>query len=149
MEVAPDAVEPILAWRAWRVIDFGGQPRLQSMNDLIWQPGKVMEAVCKPSKGKHDPPDERCTCGFYAARDRSHLTSMSYHIYDLESKKDVVVIGQVSMWGRVIPGSQGWKSQFAKPMSVIVPPSRWRHVKPIQETYKLPVKVENTFKKGV
>ena len=147
----PDSVEPVSAWRAWRVIEWGGELRLQSMGaggrmaDVIWTPSRAMEAKC--SRGKHTPPSENCSCGFYAARDRNHLTSMAYHYYNIDDKKDTVVIGKVAMWGRVIPGSQGWRAQFARPMMLIVPPSRWRVMKPLKDVYKLPTEIGSTFKK--
>src|SRR3954471_18228042 len=80
----PDVLGEVLGWRVWSV-KHPFDPSKATLHSLgaggrqhavAWTPGKVMEAFCTRS---HDVPDKNCGCGFYSAKDRDHLLSMSYH----------------------------------------------------------------------
>lgn len=154
--IVPDVIGEIEAWRVWRVLDPYGSPQLQSLgaggrkHASIWTPQKIMEAYCDR---EHVVPNERCSCGFYAAKTREHLLEMSYHRgFDFDDPTDVLVIGTVAMQGKIIPGTQGWRAQRARPVSVEVPFSRWRVVKPLAARYPgVQVKLANFLRetKGV
>lgn len=74
--LAPDLIEPIVGYRAWRytareravqlfpitVTDLGGQNAWEG----AWS-GSV-RASCPTDEGTHLAPDERCSCGFYAMK---------------------------------------------------------------------------------
>lgn len=147
----PDVIGEIIGWRAWNVIPWSNNTlhRLQSLgagggkHATIWEPKKGMEAYCAKD---HEVPDERCSCGFYAANTREHLVGMGYNRYDVESPTGKAVIGRVAMWGKVIPGTQGWRAQYARPIELFVPYVLWKLVKPLEAEYAVPVKLSNTFK---
>jgi hypothetical protein len=148
--VTPDVIGEVIGWRVWQVLNPTDPKtiRLQSLgaggpqNAAIWTPGKVMQAFCGKS---HTPPAENCSCGFYAARTREHLLSMHYHSgFDYEDPKDCLVVGTVAMQGKIIPGTQGWRAQRVRPLTVLVLPSRWKVVEPLRKAYpKAEVKLEN------
>jgi hypothetical protein len=155
--ITPDVIGEVVGWRVWRVLH-PAEPsriRLQSlgsggkMHSVLWTPGKVMEAFCA---NPHTPPHEKCGCGFYAARTREHLLSMHYHSgFDYDSTLDVLVVGEVAMQGKIIPGTQGWRAQRVRPLRVSILPSRWKVMRPLQAMYpKVEFRLENWLsqKKG-
>jgi hypothetical protein len=58
-----------------------------------------------------EPPEEGCTCGIYALRGRSSLVSSPY-------ANSADAIGAVSLWGKVIPGQDGFRAQYAYPLQL-------------------------------
>ena len=52
----PDAIEPVVGWRTWRVRDTGSEFRLTSVNNAtLWEPGEPLRAACTVHN-PHDPP---------------------------------------------------------------------------------------------
>lgn len=150
----PDYAEVMVGWRAWQVRvepEPGEEGLLWSVTHPEfgpWVPREPMIAEC-PRAGNvptHEPPVPHCKCGVYAARNRSHLVRLRYHRFDTERRPHWCVIGTVSLYGGVIPGSQGWKAGKAYPREILVPHEAWRIAKPITEKYGVPVRLENTLK---
>jgi len=142
--IVPDAIEPIVGWRCWSLND---QWRLESLiegRDVPWRPGVRKEAECRfpamirawpqetaegrpqetpldpelleprvlaehPELSEHEAPLESCLCGIYAAK-------------DLETLRRVLngglIVGEVYLWGKVIPGELGYRAQYAYPKSL-------------------------------
>jgi hypothetical protein len=109
----------------------------------IWEPGEALEADCPRSD--HAPPGEDCSCGIYAAVSRKRLREMAYGRYDLD-EGSVVVIGEVALWGGVIPADWGYKAQFAYPRKLLVPYECWELLTPLRDDYRVPVKLTDTFR---
>jgi len=109
----PDAVEPIVAWRAWKLLGM----RLAALGSTgVWEPKKMMEAICNSSSSYHDlsyfqhpAPQSSCNCGMWGFKSLDNLLAA------IQGKYTTSVIGQVSMWGRVIETENGWRAQFAYP----------------------------------
>jgi len=145
--IIPDYIGEIVAWRVWHVMfPFdAAKIRLQSLgagggqHAAVWSPGKRMAAFCQ----RHEVvPEATCSCGFYSAIDEQHLLSMSYHRGDdFDSIESVLVIGEVGLSGKIIPGTQGWRSQYARPLTVYVPFARWKVANNLKAAYP-GVKVE-------
>jgi hypothetical protein len=121
VSLAPDYVEPIVAWRVWRVADDGGEVFLRSLfHTSNWPRYEPLEAHCEASRllpwrwwgGRHDAPSEGCECGIYGA---------PWSLIASELKRGILVrrrglvIGQVSLWGRVVEAAHGWRAGFAYP----------------------------------
>jgi hypothetical protein len=150
---APDLMQAVEGWRAWGVDTvlpkFGVPPKLRSLtqglhfNGGYWTPRKKARAHCD-SCGE-DVPGWNCSCGFYSAKTQDHLLSMSYHIYDSETGM-FHVVGQVANWGKVVEGSQGWRSEFSYPVRLYVPFEAHKLAKPLSNAYGIPVKLKNTLK---
>lgn len=142
---APDMIGSVEGWRAWNVDReppaFGTTPRLESATYSYWWTPRVKARAECPKSPTHVP-GEQCTCGFYAAKTLEHLREMGYHAYDEESKR-VCVVGRLAMWGKVIEGTQGWRSEFAYPHTIYVPFEAWKLARPIQRAYGVPVKLLN------
>jgi hypothetical protein len=103
----PDGIEPVAGWRYWRA-DEGW---LCSLNKFkTWPAGAPLRAQC-PFAMDHGPlPGEECGCGIYAAIDRETLKEL------VEPNLDSpLVVGEVALWGRVIPAELGFRAELAYP----------------------------------
>jgi hypothetical protein len=127
---APDFIEPIVGWRYWRLDR--ERARLASLTGRaeVWPVGRAFEAVCRHAKrdardvryqfvggykrSRHGSPEEGCTCGIYAARDLNTLRSKM--LFGL----GLMVVGEVSLWGKIIAGTRGFRAQFAYPRRLYV-----------------------------
>jgi hypothetical protein len=114
---APDLAEPIVGWRYWRLDR--GHRRLSSLTGHTqeWPPNRAFTAICRYARrdpsdfryryagggepSHHDAPAEGCTCGVHAARDLKNLRARM--LFGL----GLMVVGEVSLWGKVIPGTRG------------------------------------------
>jgi len=133
MSAAPDYIEPIVGWRSWLVVRDGDEFRLESIvYQARWFPRNELIARCYQrrfsflwSRGsEHTPPARGCHCGIYAAREpedaagylegRSWADSIGVHR----------VIGTVSLWGRVVECTRGWRGSLAYPKTIYVPAMR-------------------------
>lgn len=144
----PDKIEPAVGYRVWKVdLDHW---RLLSLNHhAIWAPYETFVADCRV-RGHPEPPVEGCTCGTYAAATFNRLYDMGYTKQGgLFSGRpgDVLVAGSVNLWGRVIPGTHGWRAQFSYPKKLLVPYIYLRYAKRIAEEYGVPFKPFNIVRK--
>jgi hypothetical protein len=113
----PDRIEPITAWRAWKVS--GTKLHALGMSGC-WEPKKIMSASCQkggsydPCIGyytliQHESPQRDCSCGIWAFKTLDNLVSAVQGSYQTR------VLGQVSLWGRVIETENGYRAQFGYP----------------------------------
>jgi hypothetical protein len=130
LSTVPDTyVEPFVAYRAWNWNAEG----ITSLNGSLWKPKEAFEAKCHyaadlcsmraatltPSARKfwqskaHQVPDLGCTCGMYAGINMQHLIDINYIRRGIH--------GEVSLWGRLMRHTLGWRAQFAYPKFFIVP----------------------------
>ena len=130
-EVAvPDGVEPIIAWRYWRFDPKTGHLKSLARDRTEWQPNVVFSARCRYERldhtdarwrlvdgslwKPHTSPSEDCRCGIYGARNLRSLRSQ--FLFGLNFN----VVGEVSLWGKLIRGVKGYRAQFAYPRSLFV-----------------------------
>jgi hypothetical protein len=144
----PDSIEPIIGWRAWRIEWVGDELRLMSVTGSVLWPRGWFVATCvrheRSDKHQRNIPVETCSCGIYAARDRSHLLRMGYnHYVDLD---DPTILGQVALAGKVIVGTKGYRASHARPVCLYVPHSKWRLAKPLYDVYEVPIDRANPFR---
>lgn len=70
---------------------------------------------CRPTRHEdQEAPVASCTCGHYAT---SRLSKVPIPNVD---DSELIVIGQVIMWGRLIEHNEGWRAQYAYPGRVYV-----------------------------
>lgn len=124
----PDMVAPIVAWRAWKV----SGKNLQALGkSVIWEPKKIIEAACD-AVGHKDAPVKDCQCGIWAFKSDDNLikavTAGSYKM---------TVMGQVSLWGRVIETENGFRAQFAYPKELWLLDETLEH---LGYTYNVPIR---------
>jgi hypothetical protein len=124
----PDFVEPVEAWRVWRVGMCEGRVVLKSLfSSTVWEPNTPLAAVCRsvrrsrwlPWRSRahdHAAPALGCRCGIYgvqsvsAARQYIDCAPFPY--------RDDRVIGRVALWGDVVEGTLGWRATFAYPVEL-------------------------------
>lgn len=118
----PDYISPILGYRVWQW-DAAG---LKSVCGEPWHPDQPLTARCRladcgafsaraeDAHDAHDAPQEKCTCGIYAAKTLQHLRSAGYEGYGIH--------GEVCLWGKVVEHERGWRAQLAYPRNLFLPP---------------------------
>jgi hypothetical protein len=109
-----DREDPVFGWRYWQL-----SPRrlLRSVTQrsFEWPPGRVLRAICV--EVGHPAPAERCNCGLYANPD---LEALRQH--GLCLAPEVIVLGQVALWGKVFDDEPSYRAEFAYParLSLVV-----------------------------
>jgi hypothetical protein len=102
----PTFVEAVTAWRGWSLVEVDGELRLSSLTrPEVWTPRAPHAASC--SKGRTPIPQRRCRCGIYAAVSPEALAGL----HSLPGG----VVGEVSLWGRVIEHGRGFRAQVGYP----------------------------------
>jgi hypothetical protein len=137
--VVPDVAEPVLGFRCW---DYSiSRAELCSLYGVwrIWPRNVPMQAVCTsyvadakwkrwrntdnfsavvrtlgtngvfehpPEAYEHKAPHKPCKCGIYAAYEPKIVVGYA----DIKR-----VFGIMEAWGKVIPGSNGFRAEFARP----------------------------------
>ena len=111
-EDLPLSIEPLLGWRAWRLVRRGGRLRLGSLaRPDTWSAQLAERAVCAAYRpGGHTAPQENCSCGYYATDSWGSLCAA--HVFS----DGVGVIGAVGQWGTVVEHGAGARSEYAYPV---------------------------------
>jgi hypothetical protein len=80
-----------------------------------WPPGQVLRAVCVEIG--HPAPAQHCNCGIYANPD---LETLRQH--GLCLAPDVIVVGQVALWGQVVDDEPSLRGEYGYParLSLVV-----------------------------
>lgn len=86
-----------------------------TQREFEWPPGRVLKAVCV--EVGHPAPADRCNCGLYA---NPELEALRQH--GLCLAPDVIVLGQVALWGKVVVDEPSYRGEFAYParLSLVV-----------------------------
>jgi len=133
--------EVIVGYRTWRLgRRYPGGVRLHSANaDSWWEPHRRKEATCWSNfasnfAAPHDEPTPHhtCTCGIYALADGVDVPP---------SDGPPLVVGEVSLWGRVIEHSKGWRGQYAYPRRLAVVGGSQSLAGDLEATYGVPCEV--------
>ncbi|MDP8976014.1 MAG: hypothetical protein M3N28_06570 [Actinomycetota bacterium] len=109
-EIRPPA-DPLVGWRYWQLSADARGLRSVSLRRFLWEPQRPMRASCMT--GGHQAPAEGCDCGIYAAADLDKLRS-----HGLCLSPGGLVVGQVSLWGAVVVGEDGYRGQHALPRTL-------------------------------
>jgi len=131
VDVIPDFIEPVEAWRVWRVAMREGGVVLQSLfAGAVWEPAVPLVASCtggrrwrrapwRKTPNDHPAPDLDCRCGIYGVR--SVAAARSYLELPPLLCRDDRVIGRVALWGAVVEGPGGWRASHGYPLELFVP----------------------------
>jgi len=157
-DLVPDRFGEVVGWRAWRVLGGEKLPILASVthSETVWHPDRWTHAVCgSPLKVKDhlchrrnkgvQVPGESCSCGMYAAKSREQLVRLGYNH---DAGHWPVLIGEVGLAGKVIPGSQGWRAEKGRIVRLFVPHVHFKLVAPLERLYRVPVLLDNTMRGG-
>lgn len=141
--IIPDSIDPIIAFRAWNVVDGkltsvaaqkGTQHwmigrdgtwfinRTEEPDYFPWRKGKN-RAACHAQElghiyppGEHSVPDPECACGFWGFS--TTLTPLCTRLVNYMVLYRV--FGWIEMWGKVVIGSHhGYRSEFARPVALM------------------------------
>lgn len=109
MRRMPDSLTPITAWRAWALTQDAGEYRLKALGQhSIWLPKKKIEATCAKGGTNHPAPHFSCECGVWCFK------TLELLLPALEGYT-VPILGNVSIWGRIIETDKGFRAQYAYP----------------------------------
>ncbi len=101
--------EPLVGWRVWRVV---GDTLRAAVWATEWPAQTRFEADCLDLRpAPHPSPHRGCECGVYAFKQREDAELLAREKVD----NDVLAIGRVSLWGRVIETERGFRAQRAYP----------------------------------
>jgi hypothetical protein len=107
--------------------------RLRSVvYDALWPPRTELVASCLRhtprlpwrKRSTHVPPAGRCRCGIYAAREPEEAATYLEGRSPADALSVHRVIGTVSLWGRVVECTRGWRASRAYPKAIYVPATR-------------------------
>ncbi|MBA2273020.1 MAG: hypothetical protein H0W21_03825 [Actinobacteria bacterium] len=135
----PDLIEPIVGWRQWDINLPPGPARGAPFRlwspfvSTYWPPGEALRARCTSDPSSPHPEH---ACGIYALKKQFDLWQIAHNfLKNLRSslRKEpnyfegiVLVIGEVSLWGRVVVCQRGWRAEFAYPRRIfLVIPESW------------------------
>lgn len=109
---------PLVGWRFWKIGWSGGRILLRSFTlkkwpgeEVFWPLGEALRAQCYHFA--HEAPNPTCTCGIYATRTVENLLEYGFTHGD--------IIGQVSLWGKIVEHAWGYRAEFAYPRALWVP----------------------------
>jgi hypothetical protein len=150
---------PLVGWRTWAVDQFGLLRSLNAFADSSWKGYAAKVAQCNVNSDPYSmaifkmgysyPPESRpkshaaprrdCRCGIYAG-----LRLEQAQFVDMTS---VFVVGEVSLWGRVVVSETGYRAEKAYPKTLtLVAPEpcdrTHRLARRIEKRYGIPVTVE-------
>lgn len=143
-EVVPEAsrVGLITGWRCWTVLRPEGLLRPIWRRGLVWTPGRPYEAFCADDETEfpqrppvHPVPDPACKCGVWAVCHPMLLEEVEW----TWETDEVLVVGQVALWGSVIEFQRGWRAQFAYPAHLYVFTDDELLALTLRERYAVPV----------
>lgn len=101
---APDLIEPVVAFRKWRVVD----GRLRSLREPVFWLDSLQRAECRAhhrGSPPHEAPKPGCTCGIYASFEPD------YHFPTVDYRG---VSGIVTAWGNVDVCADGLRAQWVQ-----------------------------------
>jgi hypothetical protein len=99
---APDLIEPLTAFRSWRMID----GRLRSPYRPVFWDEPILDARCEGRRTDvHPAPDPGCGCGIYACLDPD---------VDFPKVDYRAVTGIVTLWGRIEMHDDGMRAEHAR-----------------------------------
>jgi hypothetical protein len=133
--IVPDFTEEFVGWRGWQVTGDGLLEAIVNPEASCWHPGQALSAVCTKNK-RHPVPFMNCTCGFYATKTLAQLIDNDYHTSG--------AFGTVSLWGKSIQFTDGYRAQFAYPREIWIPYTMLKFVEPLAR-YGVPVRLANPW----
>lgn len=109
--VVPDSIQPIVAWRGWAL----SEATLTSNHDHhAWPHRRAITAKCSSYSQRHTAPQRSCGCGIYAVK----------HEPDIQTHGGLhggpYAWGRVALWGKVEEAENGYRAQYAYPISITI-----------------------------
>jgi hypothetical protein len=140
--------DPIVGWRAWAVAETEDGPELRSLVYAHpWPAGEPLRMVCEPGGclGARWP-EQPHACGIHAFKSRGDAEAFpsqweARRFPGAAFPRDAVV-GQVSLWGRVVEHERGYRAELAYPYALLLSPGQDHLAAPLARRYRIDVLVE-------
>jgi len=121
--------EPIEAWRAWLGHyneESGWILKSVTFHRFVWPAVEAAEGTCPDSvysfnRGCKEPPGATHFCGIHALKLFRYVKEQSWGGRCPQRSAGVCVYGRVYLWGRVVEGKDGYRSQYAYPSELWIP----------------------------
>lgn len=114
--VEPDALTsaaPLVGWRYWQFDRARSRLRSVSHRHVEWPESTALRATC--AAGRHRAPAPGCNCGIYGAPDLERLRDRGLCLAPA-----YLVVGRVTLWGRVLSDESSHRGEYARPRSLEV-----------------------------
>ena len=132
--------EPLVGWRCWHVLPHEGLLRPIYKRGLVWKPRQAHEAICP--EDPHEVPGDGCKCGIWAVCHPMLLQEVAWTFAPPEgipALPGVVIVGQVSLWGRIVEHERGWRASAAYPRHLYALTDDPMVAETLRERYGVPV----------
>ena len=123
----------IVAWRHWNFIKPGHLTDLSSRELFPGREKWVAECIRKDNT-LHLSPGENCSCGLYSSVTMENNDYVGNPVW-----------GSVAIWGKIIIGSKGYRSQYQYPIELFVIPGSVAepYAFILQDVYGVPVSIKD------
>jgi hypothetical protein len=139
---------PVLAWRAWTLAETADGPELRSVVYAHpWPARRPLRMVCEPGGclGARWPLQPH-SCGIHAFKDRASALAFpsmwEARRFTQHISPEQYVVGQVSMWGRVVEHERGYRCELAYPYAVLLSPEQGGIAPPLAARYGVDVLID-------
>ncbi len=132
--------EPLIGWRCWHVLLHEGLLRPIFKRGLVWKPRQPHEAVCPDHP--HEVPADHCKCGVWTVCHPLLLDEIGWQVVPpqgISKLPGVLVVGEVSLWGKIIQHERGWRAGYAYPRHLYVFTDDAMLAETLRERYGVPV----------
>jgi hypothetical protein len=132
--------EPLIGWRCWHVLPHEGLLRPIYKRGLVWKPRETLEAICPEEP--HEVPAEQCRCGVWTVCHPMLLDEVGWTKVapqGVSTLPGVIVVGEVSLWGKIIQHERGWRASCAYPRHLYAFTEDAMLAETLRERYGVPV----------
>jgi len=137
---------PILAWRAWTLVETAAGLELRSVvYPHPWPTRRPLRMVCEPGGclGARWPMQAH-SCGIHGFKDRAGAVAFpsmweARRFTQQHISPEQYVVGQVSIWGRVVEHERGYRGELAYPYALLLSPEQERLAAPLAARYGVDV----------
>jgi hypothetical protein len=132
--------EPLVGWRCWFVLPEEGLLRPIFKRGLVWKPREAIQALCP--EHLHEIPDEDCKCGVWTVCHPMLLDEIGWTSappQGIGKLPGVMVVGEVSLWGKILQHERGWRASSAYPRHLYAFTEDALLAETLRERYGVPV----------
>lgn len=139
---------PVVGWRVWTLVETTDGPELRSVVYAHpWPIREPLRSVCEPggclgARWSTQPH----SCGIHAFKDRDGASAFpslwEARRFQQHAVHGQYVIGQVSLWGRVVEHERGYRGALAYPFAIFLTEAQRRFAAPLASRYGVDVLVD-------
>ena len=135
--------EPLVGWRCWFALPHELLLRPILKRGLAWKPREPVEAIC-PEHLHEVPFDdaEKCRCGIWTVCHPMLLDEIGWTSAPprgVGKLPGIMVVGEVSLWGKIVQHARGWRASMAYPRHLYAFTDDPLIAQTLRERYGVPV----------